>query len=489
MKLAQLLEGIEIESLNGISRAANIYGISSDSRKVKRGQLFVAIKGLNSDGHDHISEALRNGASAVVIDAEHKISENIPYISLKNTRKALSFLHYNMNGRPASPEKGRMKLIGITGTNGKTTTAALITCILRHAGHKAETIGTLSGNLTTPDPEELYAKLADYEQRGIEYTVMEVSSHALALDKAAPLHFCAGIFTNLTPEHLDFHGTMEEYLSAKSKLFGMCDVAILNGDDASCDKISEKSQAKKVFYSLNERKCQYHTESITHRATDGESYTLKWPSGIANLNTPMPGIFALYNTLAASACTLELGIPPRDVIDAVMAFTGVDGRMERVKLDNADFSVYIDFAHTPDALEKALKLLRSIRDSSGKGRLIVLFGCGGDRDRSKRPVMGTIASRLADLTIVTSDNSRSEEPSEIIKQIVKGIDRERPYKVIENRREAIEYAVSSAENGDIILLAGKGHERYETDKTGKHEFDERVCVRDALKKLRRTDGN
>jgi len=483
MLIRELFKGTDIEAIYGITLGTGVSGIASDSREVRYGCLFVCIKGTKHDGHDHISEAVEKGAAAVVVMSGFEVPNGIPYISVSDTRKALARLWYNKCGAPS--HDGKMKLIAVTGTNGKTTTAALLTGILRESGHKTATIGTLNGELTTPDPKELYARLAEHEQRGVEYVVMEASSHALRLGKLDPLNFKAGIFTNLTPEHLDFHHTMEEYFKAKSLLFEKCDTAILNADDEYGRRIADSSHARKLYYSLSDTASDYRADDIKHNGTDGESYTLIWKNGRLRISTPMPGIFALYNTLAAASCALELGIAPRDITSAVQSMTGVDGRLEKVKLDNVNFTVYIDFAHTPDALEKTLGILRGLRDTNGSGRVTVLFGCGGDRDMTKRPKMGAIASKLADFTIVTSDNSRSEEPGEIIKQIVKGIDRERPYKVIENRREAIEYAVNTAGDGDMILLAGKGHERYEIDKNGRHGFDERECVREAVEKLKK----
>jgi len=481
MQIRELFKGADIEAIHGITLNTWVSGIASDSHEVRYGSLFVCLKGTKQDGHDYISDAAENGASAIVAMPGYEIPKGIPYITVKDTRKTLAHLWYNYCGRPS--HNGKLKLIAVTGTNGKTTTAVLLTRILSESGHRAETIGTLNGQLTTPDPKELYRILSEHEKNGIEYVVMEASSHALALGKLDPLHFKAGIFTNLTPEHLDFHHTMDEYFAAKALLFNKCDMALLNADDEYGIRIAERSQAKKLYYSISETSSDYHAENITHHGTDGEKYTLVWKNGRVRISTPMPGIFALYNTLAASSCALELGTAPRDITSAVQSMHGVDGRLEKVKLDNVNFTVYIDFAHTPDALEKTLTILRGLRDTNGKGRITVLFGCGGDRDPSKRPAMGAIASRLADFTIITSDNSRSEEPGEIIRQIVKGIDRERPYKVIESRREAIEYAVMTAGDNDIILLAGKGHERYEIDKNGRHDFDERECVRAAVSKL------
>jgi len=476
MKLNELLYGIDVHCVSGISRSADIGGITHDSERAARGRLFVCVKGTKHDGHDFVRDAYKRGAAAAVVERGRIPDCAIPYIEVADTRKALAVLHYNRCKRPC--DDGRMKLVAVTGTNGKTTTASLIAAILTEAGRKTAVIGTLGGSLTTPDPDELYPKLSEYRRHGVEYVIMEASSHALALSKLEPLTFDAAVFTNLTPEHLDFHGDMENYFAAKCRLFEKCRTAVINGDDMYGRRINVGENSRRVYYSSADETAAYRAEAVNDRGIGGMGYTLVWQNGRVNINTPMVGGFALYNTLAAAACALELGVSPRAVQEAPAAFGGADGRMERLRFDELPFDIYIDYAHTPDALEKTLGILRGLK----RGRLIVMFGCGGDRDRQKRPEMGAIASRLADLVIVTSDNSRSEDPDEIIKQIVKGIDRERKYTVIPDRREAIRYAVNAAGEGDIVLLAGKGHERYEIDKNGRHGFDEREFVRDAVLK-------
>ena len=309
---------------------------------------------------------------------------------------------------------------------------------------------------------------------------MEASSHALKLSKLDALTFEAAIFTNLTPEHLDFHETMEDYKESKAKLFKMSKTALINADDLHGEYMVKHSSGRVCTYSVKGGDADFCADGVISNER-GISYTLLSKNTIMKIKSSLRGSFNVDNTLSAAACGLLFGISPATVAEALCSITGVSGRMERLKLDpSADFSVYIDYAHTPDALEN---LLVSARRIMGEGeRLVLLFGCGGDRDKNKRAVMGKIASECADLTVVTSDNSRSEKKESIIEDIMQGFERSRAHIIIPDRREAIEYAVINAERGDVILLAGKGHEKYEIDSDGKHPFDEREIVSDALKK-------
>lgn len=509
MKLVELIAGTDIKCQFGNSAeresalATEIAGIASDSREVRAGYLFVCIRGLHTDGHEYIEKALENGAVAVLTEEgyldKHKAKEGVTYLTSSNTRRALSFLFNTWYGRPADD----MRLIAVTGTNGKTSVTFMLREIFRAALIKTGLIGTVvcysderklsirseneNANMTTPDPKELYEILSVMKKDGIEVVLIEATSHALALDKLAPLRFVSAIFTNLSPDHLDFHGDMKSYLDAKKKLFTMTDSAVINADDDSYSEIlatAEESGCGNIRLCTvrEERNADYAALNIRSLGTSGVEYILSSVSHIFKVSSPIPGRFTVMNTLEAAACALEEGVSPQNVQDALRHMRGIDGRFERVKLcTGADFSVFIDYAHTPDALENLLLTVRGFRKKGE--RIVLLFGCGGDRDKSKRHVMGRIASTLADFVIVTSDNSRSEEPQNIISDIMSGFDYSRAGSVvIENREEAIDYAVKNALESDIILLAGKGHEAYEIDKNGKHPFNEKELVREAARK-------
>jgi UDP-N-acetylmuramoyl-L-alanyl-D-glutamate--2,6-diaminopimelate ligase len=319
---------------------------------------------------------------------------------------------------------------------------------------------------------------------------IEASSHALKLSKLDAISFDTGIFTNLTPEHLDFHGDMDDYKKSKAKLFSMCENSIINADDSACEYMLSMARANRFTYSTKGREADFMaTDIVISKNTEnnnksnclGINYNLISKNTIMKIKSPLGGAFNVDNTLCAVACAILHGIAPAVISEALASIFGVNGRMERVKLHkNADFSLYIDYAHTPDALQNLLRSARELVFDGG--RIILVFGCGGDRDKSKRALMGQIASQNADFVIITSDNSRSEEPSQIIDGIMSGFDKACEHKVIINRREAIEYAVMNAMRGDLILLAGKGHEKYEIDKSGKHPFDEREISIEAARK-------
>jgi UDP-N-acetylmuramoyl-L-alanyl-D-glutamate--2,6-diaminopimelate ligase len=316
---------------------------------------------------------------------------------------------------------------------------------------------------------------------GVEVVVMEATSHALALQKLEPLCFEAAIFTNLTPEHLDFHQTMQDYFAAKASLFTKAKLSILNADDAAARDLIPYCKGRVCLTSAGGHAVDYVATGVEFRGTRGVSYTMRAPHAAVQLSSPIPGIFTLSNTLQAAACAMELGIGARSVREGIGTLGGVKGRMEKVKLEvPLEIDVFLDYAHTPDALENVLRTARGF--CRRNQRVVVLFGCGGDRDRSKRPRMGEIASRYADMIYVTSDNSRSERPQDIIANILEGISPQKDYKVIPDRALAIETAVLGAQRGDVIILAGKGHEAYEIDQTGKHPFDEKAIVRAAARR-------
>ena len=489
MKLYDLLSALESFSCT-MPRDMPISGITSDSRRVKRGDLFVCIRGLREDGHAYLHDAVAAGAVAVMTEEGRSgVPDCVVHITVPDTRSALSRLYHAWYGYPGD----RLRLIAVTGTNGKTSVSFMLKAIWEASLEPCGLIGTVrcdsggralrcstvasSANMTTPDPEDLYRLLAEMVEDGVRTVIMETTSHALALGKLDALHFDAAIFTNLTPEHLDFHGDMEHYFAAKAKLFTMCDLAIINRDDPWAERIAANAHGSVRFCSIRSDRADYTAQQIEDRGVDGIAYRLKGKRAEMKINCRIPGMFSVMNTLQAASLALERGKPPACIHDAIASLNGVQGRMERVRVPmEADFSVFVDYAHTPDALENLLRTARGF--CKNDNRLVILFGCGGDRDKAKRPLMGKIAAALADFVIVTSDNSRTEEPMEIIEEILVGV-REHgktDYRVICDRREAIRYALEQARCGDVILLAGKGHETYEINRTGRHPFDEKEIV-------------
>lgn len=380
-------------------------------------------------------------------------------------------------------------MIGVTGTNGKTSTTYMLRSIFEAAGKNVGVIGTIQitwagksvdMGMTTPDPERLFGTLARMRDDGVEYVFMEVSSHSLCLGRVAPIHYTASAYTNLTPEHLDFHKTMEEYAAAKEILFTKSDLGVFCTDDDYVKAAAEKKLCKSYTVSTK-HDADYTATNVAYESMDGVSYTLVTPDGRSlQVTCPIAGRFTVNNTLGAIVLSLLLGIDETTVLSAIASMGGVPGRIERATPPSLPFSAVIDYAHTPDALENVINALLHSRRAGQK--LTVLFGCGGDRDKTKRPVMGEIATRLADHTIITSDNSRSEEPEDIIRDILAGIHPEKPHTVIVDRRDAIAYAVANAVEGEIILIAGKGHENYEIKKDGKHPFSEKDEVSKAVRK-------
>ena len=493
MLLSELLGSAKIDVNCG--RDAEIESITPDSRRVGKNSLYIAIRGLRADGHAFIYDAIERGASAVVLDrsaiADKKVDVceiDVPIVAVDDSREAMARIYAAFYGNAQE----KMKFIGVTGTNGKTSVSRLIFEILTRAGKKCGLIGTTGcfigekridvtpkdelANMTTPDPEELYAVLDIMARAGVEYVVMEVTSHSLALSKVAPIEFELSVFTNLSEDHLDFHADMEDYFAAKKKLFSRSRRAVINYDDRYGRRLAGELDIPIQACSMEGGEVGYLAADVRYKGEHGIEYKLISPRVRMRLRSSLMGGFNVMNTLEAAVAALALGISAHSIKETLSCFSGIDGRLEKVKITpRADFSVYIDYAHTPDALEN---LLRTARQMSRRGqRIVLLFGCGGDRERAKRAMMGKIASSMADFVIITSDNSRGEQTSEIIKDIVSGIDGESPCTVIEDRREAIEYAVKNARRGDIILLAGKGHENYEIGRDGKKPFSEKEYVR------------
>lgn len=487
-KLSDLIENINYKasiSLDGVC----VNGICADSRAVLPGNVFFCIKGGKSDGADYIKEAIRRGARVVICENGCE-TYGAPTVTVENTRSAYAIALSSLHGRPAK----KLKIIAITGTNGKTTVSKMIQNALQESGKRCAIIGTLGASfegkstslstMTTPDPEVLYALLAQYVSEGAEYVVMEASSHALALGKLDGIDFEIGAITNLTAEHLDFHGNMESYYAAKSSLFDKCKKGVFLCDDYYTVKMHAEAKCKRVSCSVTNKSCEFHAENIAYSFENGTQFTVMGKKPLT-LHCEIPAEFTVSNALLACTVLRELGIPDADIYKGIASLGGVEGRMERIETGR-DFSIFIDFAHTPDALAR---LLTSVRKIKGEGeRIITLFGCGGDRDKSKRSLMGAVASRLSDFVVITADNSRSENTESIIDEIMTGFDKTCPHIRIDDRKSAIEYAVMNAGRGDIILLCGKGHEKYEIDKRGIRPFSERAVVKKALADRKKTEG-
>lgn len=479
MKLLNLLKDIEIIEASA-DMELEIGDISYDSRRTKPGDLFVAIKGFESDGHRYIGAAREKGAAAVI--CEEKPEAGIPYVLVKNSREALALASAAYFGHPAS----KMKLIGITGTNGKTTVTMLLKHVLELAtGTKAGLIGTnqnmigdavIDTERTTPESYELQKIFRDMADAGCEYVIMEVSSHALALDRVAGVRFEAAVFTNLTQDHLDFHHSMEEYAAAKALLFERCEKAAFNLDDEWSEYMRSRCKCPAFTFSEKQLGADLIAKDIRLSSSDVRFVALIGEEDIERIHLGIPGGFSVYNAMAVISAAYLLGISLNEISEYLKSAKGVKGRMEVVPTDG-DFTILIDYAHTPDALEN---VLRSMKELSA-GRVVALFGCGGDRDAAKRPLMGNIGVSLSDFAIITSDNPRTEDPAKIIADIVSGVKEPKSkYTVIEDRISAIQYAIDNHLPGDVIILAGKGHETYQIIGKEKHHMDEREIVADYL---------
>ena len=473
MKLQEILQGLEpLEVHADLSR--EITGIAYDSRAVKPGNLFVAICGYDTDGHKYIPMALKKGAACVLCEKAPAEGE---YVLLSDTRRGLALAGANWYGNPA----GEMTMIGITGTNGKTTTTYLVKHILEDClGAKVGLVGTIQNMIgdevlhterTTPESLELQALFRHMADAGCTHVVMEVSSHALCLHRVDGVTFDVGVFTNLTQDHLDFHKTMEEYCRAKAMLFARSKVGAVNVDDPWAKEILAHATCPVITYSA---KNQAALEATDIRLEPHHvAFTAHYQGTETACTLGIPGAFSVYNALSALSAALALGIAPEKAAASLATARGVKGRAEVVPTPGKDYTVLIDYSHTPDSLENILKTVREF----ARGRVIAVFGCGGDRDPIKRPIMGKIAADLADLVVVTSDNPRTEDPMAIIDQILVGIPKDQtPTTVIENRRQAIRWAMDNAQAGDVIVLAGKGHETYQEIGHEKFHLDEREEV-------------
>lgn len=477
MKLSQILKNVKVKNEY---TDREVTDVTSDSRQVKEGFLFVCIKGASFDGHSVAQQMLDIGAVAVVCEYDLGVENQI---IVDDTRKAYSPICASFFGNPADS----LKLIGLTGTNGKTTTTFLIKQILENVGKKVGLIGTVQNmvgdevypaHYTTPDPHELQSLFRKMVDAGCEYCIMEVSSQALAQGRVEGIHFHIGAFTNLTQDHLDYHKTWENYFESKKLLFKACDCAVTNLDDEYGLKIVDGCGCRVVTYGVDNMKADFVARNVGFSA-NGVRYDLVGEK-MGRVSCPIPGRFSVYNSLCATSVALTLGVDFTDVLEAISKSNGVKGRIEVVPTPNQNYTVIIDYAHSPDGLENIISSLKEIAN----GRVVTVFGCGGDRDRTKRPKMGKIAAELSDFCVVTSDNPRSENPSAIIEDILEGMkDTTTPYEVVENRKEAIAWAMKNAQPNDIILLAGKGHETYQILPTGTIHFDEREAVAEVLEEL------
>ena len=474
MKLKDLLDHVEVlECTADLER--DVESVAYDSRKVTAGALFVAISGFATDGNRFIPMAMEKGAAAVV--TAKKPHTDIPYILVASDRLALAQIGANFFGHPAKS----MTMIGLTGTNGKTSSTLLIKQVLEKVqGAKVGLIGTMENLIgdeviptdrTTPESFELQALFARMRDAGCTHVVMEVSSHAIVLDRVGGVHFDIGAFTNLTEDHLDFHKTMENYCDAKAELFKRCDKAVLNCDDQWYDRIRAGATARILTTSAKNEADLYAKNAVL--LADGVSFDAVCGDQTFHIQLPIPGKFTVYNALTVLGVALQLGISLEEAGAALATASGVRGRVEVVPTPGKDYTVLVDYAHTPDGLDNVLS---SVRDFC-KGRLIAVFGCGGDRDPIKRPIMGAIGVRIADIAVITSDNPRTEAPMAIIEDILKGVDTSlNKHIVVENRIKAIHYAMDIAKKDDIIVLAGKGHETYQEICGVKHHLDEREVV-------------
>lgn len=488
MYLQDVLQPLQFYEISYPIDQIDIKNIKYDSRYVKPGDLFICVKGFKTDGHLYAVKAVEQGAAAVVVE-RYIDGLCVPQIKVEDSRDAMALLAAHFYGYPSK----KLGLIGVTGTNGKTTTTYLIKYILEKK-HKVGLIGTignmigdknLPANRTTPEALDLQHIFSQMLAENVSYGVMEVSSHALDLKRVKGCSFDVGVYTNLSQDHMDFHKDLNAYKEAKGQLFEMIGVdkkdrlqyAVINKDDQYYDYFRGKSKVPVYTYGIT-RGCDFTAKNID--VTDhGVSYDLYYPNGHVSMKLKITGLFNVYNSLAAFSVGFLEGIDPENIKESLDAVKGVPGRFEKVDL-NQEFTVIVDYAHTPDSLENVLMSAKRFV----KGRIITVFGCGGDRDRTKRPLMGEAVAKYSDYSIVTSDNPRSEEPDKIIKDILPGLDKfSASYEIVVDRKEAIGRAINMAQRDDLVLIAGKGHETYQEIKGKTYPFDDREIAKEFLSKL------
>ena len=483
MKLREILKEVDIIKIEG-SDGIEINEIKYNSKEVAENDIFVAIKGTYTDGSRFIEDAIQRGASCIIHDSENTYPD-VTDIVVSNSRKALAqisdrFFH--------SPSKD-LNIIGITGTNGKTTVSYLIKSIIEASGYKAGLLGTIAYNmedesieapLTTPESLEIQRFLNKARNMNAGYVVMEVSSHALKQDRTCGLRFSAGVFTNISRDHLDYHLTMDDYINSKLKLFKQIDTengfAVINEDDPVSEKIRSITNANCIGYSLSKQSGIY---PIFHNTSfDGIKLTAHTPTGNIEINSKLIGHFNIYNILSAIGVGTGLNFDKDTIKKGIEKVEGVSGRAEKIECGQK-FRVIVDYSHTPDSVKNMLSAVKPLT----AGKIIAVLGCGGDRDKGKRPMMGSIASEYADISVITSDNPRTEDPLEIINDIIKGIENRDDALIIPERKEAIEKALSIAQDKDTVLILGKGHENYQIIGKNKVHFDDKEIVSEFLTKI------
>ncbi|MBO4284493.1 MAG: UDP-N-acetylmuramoyl-L-alanyl-D-glutamate--2,6-diaminopimelate ligase [Clostridia bacterium] len=496
MELNRLLLPGEYEG-EPIKKDYPVTGISNDGRQIEPGNLFICHKGKRFDSHVLLPTLKEAGAVAAIVAKEHgNDPAGIPLLAVEDTRRAEAHAVSRFCGSPGD----RLTLIGVTGTNGKTSVSTMLWRIFNDAGIKTGLIGTTgyrgspeyenafvsfetgeAATMTTPPPLTLYPLLTAMADAGITHVVIEISSQALAVSRVAPLSFAAAVFTNLTPEHLDYHRTMADYLAAKKILFRQAGIAVVNGDSPWSDLLLDGLSCRRVVCGTL-GSCDFTASEVALHGNAGVTYLCQYRDGRIPVSVPIPASFTVINSLLAIAAAKTLGVGTDSSVGTLARLPAVPGRMERVDTEGFPFSVLIDYAHTEAALRS---LLTSVRAFCRPGqRIVLLFGCGGDRDPAKRSEMGRTAEELADFTVVTSDNSRNEDPKKIISGILSGMKRTDKRRVIVDRRRAIEYVIQTACPGDVILLVGKGHEKYEIGADGVRDFDEKKIIVEALEARR-----
>lgn len=486
MMITEMIYRDELKNYNIDASDINefdVTGITYDSRKVKKGNIFFAIKGMKEDGSSYINDAVKSGAALIFTDSETEFNYEIPVKKVRSIRKLMATISGIFYKDPSS----KIKLIGVTGTNGKTTTAYLTKYLLEAAGFKSGLIGTIGyqtgersseSKLTTPDSVEMNMLLDEMIRSGMDFCVMEVSSVALVMERVYGLKFDTAVYTNLTSEHLDFHIDMKNYFEAKKILFDDLNEdkkAISNSDDEYGREILKDTKAGKFYYSVNSKS---DLRSFNEKLSlSGIEFDVEWNGKTYRLRSKLAGRFNIYNILASVSTALRYDIEMELIQSSLLGFQEVEGRYNRVTLPNGAIAV-IDYSHTSDSLKKAIETSREIVNEEKKNaRVITVFGCGGNRDRTKRPVMGEYASELSDIVIITSDNPRTEEPMEIINEIITGIKKTKEYEVLVNREEAIKRGIEISKEGDIVLICGKGHETYQEVNGVRSHFDDKEMVK------------
>ncbi len=475
MRLKELLQGVNHRM---VGENVDITAIEYDSRKTKPGNLFCCIVGAVVDGHTFAQSAVDLGAAALVVERELPIA--VPQVVVPDSRVAMAQIAANWYGHP----ERELTMVGVTGTNGKTTTTYMVKAIAEKAGKKVGLIGTIRNLIgsepleterTTPESVDLFRILRQMKDADVDIVVMEVSSHSLVQERVHGIMFDVAAFTNLTQDHLDYHKTLENYLQAKKRLFRQCRCAVVNVDDTYASRIMEGVEVPIVSFGVREPADVSASEiDITAK---GVQFDMRTPAGKVHMHINIPGLFSVFNAMGAAAIALQLGCPMECVVEGLEEMEHVAGRLETIPVPDGRFSVIVDYAHTPDALENVLKTVQGF----APGRIVTVFGCGGDRDRAKRPVMGEIGGRFSDMLVVTSDNPRTEDPLKILEAIEEGVKKSGcEYVVIESRKEAIRYALEHAQDNDVVVIAGKGHESYQEINGVKYHFDDREIVAELL---------